>query len=215
MTRAEIRTLMQRALNDPSGVFLPTANANAVIEEAQETLAEFGPPITRRVLVPMRAYWTYYRLSTWASDAMLPLRIYCASNTRVLDVRSLDWLDEYDVNWEITTGNPHVWFPRGWDQFGIYPKPATDGGILRVDYWAWPQAMLHDGAVPEFAEADHETLALYGIYDGLLRGGQIGAALRIWKESILTLKQARWLRLDRTPDRARQHGRNGDSQHDS
>ena len=213
MTRSELRAYIQRSLNDPSGVFLPPATANAVMEEAQEFLAEFGPPIIRRILLPMRAYWTYYRLSPFASDAMTPVRIYSAANTRLLDVRSQDWLDGYDVNWEVTTGNPHIWFPRGWDQFGIYPKPATDGGILRVDYWAWPQTMLHDDATPEFAEADHSTLSLYGVYDGLLRGNRVAAALRIWKDSMMALRGARWIRVDRTPDRTHQHGAgNGNGQ---
>lgn len=210
MTREEIRDYSQRALNDASGVFFTDATANAAIEEAQEFLAEFGSPITRRVLIPTQAYWTYYRLTTFASDAMVPYRIYSAANTRVLDVRTLDWLDAYDVDWEATTGSPHVWFPRGWNQFGIYPKPSSDGGILRVDYLAWPQTLLHDDAVPEFADADHETLGLYAIYDGLLRGAQIDDAMRLWKDALATMIQGRWLRGDTTPDRTHQHrGGNG------
>lgn len=216
MTRQDIRNSVLRAINDPNAVFFPTSDANEVIEEAQEFMAEFGTPVTRRVLVPTRAQRTYYRLSIYAVDAMMPVRIYSAANTRVLDVRSLDWLDAYDVDWEATTGSPHLWFPRGWDQFGIFPKPASDGGILRVDYLAWPQALLHDGATPEFADVDHEALILYTLCDAFLRGGQITDAMSAWKQLMVVIGQGRWTRENTTPDRIHQHGRgNGDGRRDS
>ena len=68
------------------------------------------------------------------------------------------------------------------------------------------QQMLHDGAEPEFAEDDHETLGLYAEYDGLLRGAQIGAGLRIWSQMMQSMGLGRWVRVDRKPDRRHAHG---------
>ena len=213
MTRAEIRTWIQRSLNDPSGVFLPTATANVVIEEAQETLAELGSPIKRRVGIALRAYWTYYRLSVFAPDAILPVRLYCTTNNKVLEPWSQVELDCYDISWQSTTGSPWCWFPRGWGQFGIYPRPSTTGGVLWVDYLAWPQILLQDSAVPEFSGAHHETLGMYGYYDGLIRGGQVAEAMRVWTKLTGMAGKEQPLLTVPSPDRVRQHrgGGNGDS----
>jgi hypothetical protein len=210
MTRAEIRTAIWRSLNDPSGVFLPAAQANTVIEEAQETLAELGTPIRRRVGIPVRAYWTYYRLSPYAPDAIMPARLYSTANAQPLDPWTITELDEYDINWERTTGDPWIWFPRGWDRFGIYPKPVTSRGVLWVDYLAWPQEFLHDAGVPEFPSEHHEILVQYGLYDGLIRGGEVQEAMKVWAALTRMAGKAQPLLTVRTPDREHQHrGGNG------
>ena len=210
MTRGEIRTWINRSLNDPNAVFLPTADGNTVIEEAQELLSEHGPPVIRRIGLTMRAYWTFYRLSTFAPDAIMPVRIYCVPTSFPLEPVSQDDLDALNVSWESTTGNPHLWFSRGFDNFGIYPRPATTGGILWVDYMAWAQSLLHDAAEPEFAVEDHEALAVYGLYDGLIRGAQVEEATRLWQGWVGLATKGRAIRADTTPDMIEQKGRGED-----
>lgn len=206
-----MRQQVHNVLNDPSGVFLSDSDVDDLLEEAQELMAEHGPPVIRRGGIGLTAYRTFYRLTEFCPDAIQPLRIYSTRLLAPLEPVSMAELDARQVNWMDTTGPPSAWFPRGWDQFGIWPKPSTTEGLLWVDYLAWPQVMLHDTSVPEFDEADHETLVAYGFYDGILRGAQIEDVKAAWGTFTALLKAGITRRANLTPDRGwrMQAGRNG------
>lgn len=204
MTRTEIRTYIQRALNDSSGTFLTTAMCNTLLAEAQELLAEHGPPVIRRVGIGIRKNWIHYRLGAFVSDCIMPVRIFCSANNTTLEPVTVAELDARNAAWETTSGNPTHWFPRGWGYFGIYPHPASSTGTLWVDYAAWPLAIDDDDAEPEFAQEDHEALALYGVYDGLLRRMQVEDALQVWQKFADGITRGAYTRQFGTPQAKRQ-----------
>jgi hypothetical protein len=123
----------------------------------------------------------------------------------------MDELDVRAVNWIRTVGFPTAWFPRGWNQFGIYPKPSTDTGQLSVDCLCWPQDMLEDGSTPEFDEEDHETIVAYGWYDGSLRANMTEDIMSAWKAFQALLKGGYSRRSNLVSDRSYrlESGRNG------
>lgn len=212
MNRAELRTQIQTMLGDPAGVFLPDATANTVLDEALEVLAEHGPPVIRTALVPLAAYTTFYRLTDYQADAMQPVRVWSQSLQSPLEAVTQEELDGRAVAWIATTGPPTSWFVRGWDQFGVYPKPATDGGLLHVDCLCWPQALLDDASEPEFGDDEQEALVTYGWYDGSLRANMGEDVAAAWRRLQQWFADARTRRNALTADRAFrfQRGRNGD-----
>jgi hypothetical protein len=214
MTKAEMRDEVHRMLNDTSGTLIPADEVDDLLQEAQELMAEHGAPVIRRSGVPLQSYRTFYRLSEFAPDAIQPVRLYSTRLLAPLEPISMEELDVRAVNWIATVGPPTAWFPRGWDQFGIYPKPSGDEGLLWIDYLAWPQVMLVEWSVSEFDEEDHETLVAYGWYDGILRSNQLDEIKEAWQSFAGLLKSGYTRRGVLTADRGRRFeaGRNGSRQ---
>lgn len=207
MTRAEIRTRILRAVNDPDGVFLPTATANALIGEAADFLAEHRSPVMRRLVLPLKPYWTYYRLTAFAADCILPVRLYNATTGRTIEPCGLDELDALRHKWEETTGDPTRWASRGWSQIALYPCPVTAQGLVYVDYLAWPQTLLHDEASPPFSEGDQEALFLYGWAEALARGNDSASLPAAWKRLMAVVSPEAAARGLRIPWQATQRER--------
>jgi len=180
MTKSEVRTRILESLNDSasSPVFWSTSEIDDVIQEGQELLAEELAIIKRSALVPLREGATYYYTQGIASDIMVPYRLFLTDLDRRLDVLTMRQLDERHETWITISGDPWHWFPVSWDIFGIFPHPAAAGGVLRVDYIAWPPAPQDDGEELEFSEPEQDALVLYGVYDGLLKQWDIERALK-------------------------------------
>lgn len=206
MTRAEIIARIRRALNDPDGVFLPDAAAQRLVSEAAEFLAEQSTPLWRKTVIPLRAGWTYYRLTASAQDAILPVRIAHRGTGRLLTPTTAGELDAERHRWEATQGDPTHWFPRGWGQFGVYPCPAATSSALIVDYQAWPQTLLHDAAEPEFSLADQEGLYLYGWADGIAKGLQSDQLKPAWDRMMAVIRADATGRTVRLADSAARAG---------
>lgn len=171
MTRSDIRTRILNGLNESatSPVFWSTTQADQLIAEGSELLAEELQAIKRTAMVALRPGSTYYAVRGIADDLMVPYRVWSAGLNRRLTATTPSQLDDYHERWQTVTGEPEYWFPMGWDWFGIFPHAAAGGGTFRVDYLAWPRPLLDDSDEPEFLGADHDTLVLYGVYSGLLK----------------------------------------------
>lgn len=182
MTRAQIRDRILAALNESTSapVHWSTAQVDSVIDEASEVLAEEAHAIRRTAFVARQAGATYYFTRGLAADVMAITRIYLPDVNRRLSAISLAELDAHHETWATVSGDPEYWFPVSWDCFGVYPKSASGGGVLRVDYLAWPRVLLDDDDEPEFREADQDALVLYGVYDGLLKQWNGQRALEVF-----------------------------------
>jgi len=167
--QSEIRSRIADALDDPDNVFWSEAQLNKAIDEGAEVLAEETHAIRRSAFCPLRQGVQFYFLRSIAQDIMMPYRIWNHDGTRRLVAYSMREMDAFAQSWMDTTGTPDIWFPVSWDFFGIYPKPASGGGVLRVDYYAWPRELLDDDDEPEFLESIHEALTAYGLYEGELK----------------------------------------------
>lgn len=180
MTKAEIRTRILESLNDSasSPVFWSISEIDDVIQEGQEVLAEELAMIKRSALVPLREGVTYYYTQGIAPDIMVPYRVFLTGTDRRLDVVTMGQLDERHETWITISGDPWHWFPVSWDIFGIFPHAAQGGGVLRMDYIAWPSRPQDDNEELEFPEPEQDALVLYGVYDGLLKQWDIERALK-------------------------------------
>ena len=194
MTREEIRDRILLGLNettsDPS--FWTLEEVNSVIGDAMEFLAEEAKLIKRTAFVPLREGATYYFTASIAPDIMAPYRVWHSTNDWRLAPVTMSDLDQRSLTWGTVTGDPKLWFPYAWNVFGIWPKPASAGGVLRVDYVAWPPPLLDDGDQPEIPESDQNALVLYGIYDGLLKQWDLQRALAVFSELVTELPTTRY-----------------------
>lgn len=186
MTRQQLRDRILSALNESTSapVYWSTAQIDAVIDEASEVLAEEAKSIKRTAFVARKPGSTYYFTRGIAPDLMAAYRIWLPDVNRRLTAVSISELDATHATWPTVTGDPEYWFPVSWDCFGIYPHPATGGGVLRVDYLAWPRSLQDDSDEPEFREADQDALVLYGVYDSLMNKWDVTRAIELFTRFI-------------------------------
>lgn len=182
MNRGLLRTRILETLNESADapVFWSETEVNDLIDEAAEVVCEESPAIKRTVFIPIRPGHGYYRLSALGATMMAPWRIYHHTRDQRLGVVSMSELDERHQTWPTVTGDPWHWFPVSWDVFGIWPRPATGGGVLRVDCLAWPRPLDDDSDEPELLGADHDALVLYGVYEGQCKRWDALSAVQTW-----------------------------------
>ncbi len=193
MTREEIRDRVLDALNvsTTSPVFWSTTEMDRIINEAQEAFAEEALAIHRTVLTALRPGASYYTTRSIAADMMAPYRIWMQDRNRRLTAVSLDNLDRFHEKWLEVSGTPEVWVPISWDWFAVYPHPSVGGGVMRVDYIAWPRDLSHDQDTSELYEADQDCLVLYAVYQGLLKRWDLATATEAYGRFIDRLRLGR------------------------
>ena len=182
MIRSLIRQRIQDGINDPEGIFFTNDDAEDAIDEAMEVMVEEAGAIKRTAFLALQPATTFYWLTAIAPDVMSPWRIWSLVTEQRLTAVSMRQLDHVDRRWLETHKNPEVWFPVSWDLFGIWPTPSEGGGVLRVDYLAWPRALLDDRDEPEFQVSDTEAIVDYGIYTGLISRWDAARALQFWAQ---------------------------------
>ena len=183
MNREELRTRILFLLNEDADdpAFFTTTQANTVIQEAMEIIAEEITDLKREAFVPLRKGKWLYTTREIAEDCMTPFRVWSQNDEERLDVITMQQLDDHRERWmEVTTERPDWWFPVSFDCFGVWPTPSNGGNILRINYLAWPETLLDDSDEPEFREAEQDLIVLYGMYDGLIRQWEPERALDIF-----------------------------------
>ena len=182
MTRSQLRTRILDGLNESSTSpqFWSPSEVNGVIQDAQEVLAESAHAVKRTGFLPLQPGTIYYPTAAIGPDVIAPYRIWHPYLHRKLEPVTWAWLDERHETWATVTGDPWVWFPVSWDTFGVWPASTTGGGMLRVDYLAWPRELLDDGDEPEYPDSVQDALVLYGIYDGFCKQWRPMDAVNAW-----------------------------------
>jgi len=171
VNRTEIKNRILEGINDVAGdpVIFTDTQLNDLIDEAAEFLVAEIKAIRRTAFVPFLPGTTFYTTLLVAPDMMTPTRLWTPVNNRKLTAVGMDQLDDFNEQWMETAGDPEVWFPVSWDMFGVWPHSAAGGGTLRVDYLAWPRALMDDDDESELPEATQDALVLYGQFQGLLK----------------------------------------------
>lgn len=171
MRLGEIKTRILQAINDDPDdpVFFTDDQMTTLANEAVEVLSEDSRAIHRSAILPLRPGMGFVYTPSIAPDIMTPTRIWDHTRKRRLTAVSMSQLDDHQERWQQTSGVPEVWCPIGWDVFAIYPAPAAPGGVLRVDYIAWPRALMDDDDEAELPNATQDALVLYGQYMGILK----------------------------------------------
>lgn len=183
MTRDEMRRRILQALNESTTapVFWTLTEVDTIIDEAQEVLAEEALSLKRTFVVPRLPGVMIYFLAGLGEQIMTPTRIWLPDLHRRLGAVSLTDLDVRHEQWMTVTGDPWVWWPIDWRHFGIWPVPATGGGVMEVNCYVWPEPLVTDQSRPEFPPADHEALAMYGEMEGHIKQGDVVRALDLGK----------------------------------
>lgn len=171
MTRSELRQRILRALNDDptAPVFWALAEIDTYIDEGMEVLAELAPALKRTFTVPRREGQMLYSLAGVGANVQTPYRIWLPDLHRRLEPWSLTDLDGHYEQWMTVQGDPWYWAPVDWQQFVLWPIPATGGGWLEVSCAVWPDALEADSDIPEFVPADHAALVVYAEMLGQLK----------------------------------------------
>jgi hypothetical protein len=184
VNRASIIDRVLTSLNDSpvAPVFWTRAELADVIQDGMEIMAEEVMALKRSAFVGLGPGKLYYRTRGIAKDFRVPYRLWLSSNNRKLIAVTVEQLDGFHQQWATVTGDPEYWAPMGYDWFALFPHPAQGGGVLRVDYLAWPRALQGDDDRPELPESDHETLVTYGIYDGLCKRWAAPEAMAIFSQ---------------------------------
>jgi hypothetical protein len=91
----------------------------------------------------------------------------------------MEELDQFQQRWLDTAGDPEMWFSVSWDIIGVFPRPTSSGGMLRIDYFAWPEELSDNAAVPESTTQD--SIVLYGTYLGLLKQWDAPRAAQVFR----------------------------------
>lgn len=181
MIRSEIRARIAATINDDQNIFVTADEANRSIDEAMEIIAEKTKCIRRTAFVSLREGANFYYIKSIADDMMYPYRIWNEQRNVRLTGSSFMELDGLSQTWLTTAGTPQLWFPVSWDFFGVYPHPATSGGVLRIDYVAWPAALMDDNDEPEMPESSIDSLIYFGAYEGQLKEWDIQAATAMYQ----------------------------------
>ena len=197
MNRKDLRDRILEALNeDPdSPSFWSTSEIDGIIDEGAEILAEEAASVKRSAFLPFREGAAYYYTQSIARDVMAVHRVWHHSLDRRLQPATVMDLDAHNETWATVTGDAWWWFPVAWNLFGIYPHPATASGIMRVDYLAWPPALLDDGDEPEIPEASQAGLVLYGVYEGLLKQWDLRRAVGAFSAFVDMLPGTRFRKI--------------------
>jgi hypothetical protein len=184
VTRGEIIDRILTGLNEATvgPVFWTRAQIAQGVNDGAALLAEELASIKRTALVGLAPGCTYYRTRGIAQDCMAPYRIWIPGRNRKLIPVTVEQLDAFHLEWNTVTGDPEYWAPMGHDWFAVYPHPAQGGGIMKVDYLAWPRELTDDDDRPEFPEADHDSLVLHGVYDGYLKRWAVPEAMTVFAQ---------------------------------
>lgn len=177
--------------NPVAPVFWSRAEVADVIQDGMEVMAEEVMALKRSAFIGLKPGCLYYRTRGIAKDFRVPYRLwYSATNKKLIPV-TVEQLDGFHMQWSTITGDPEYWAPMGYDWFTLYPHPAQGGGVLRVDYLAWPRELGGDDDKPEFPESDHDALVTYGVYDGLLKRWAAPEAMAIFATFLEKIGEAK------------------------
>ena len=193
MTRGELRTRLLYALHeDPEAPVVFDAEVlNQSLLEAMETLSE-QMLVSRTVFtIPRRKGTMLYPLGGVGDAIQCPWRIWLPDLHRRLEPLTIHDLDVRHERWMTITGEPFWWFPVDWQTFGIWPIPTEGGGLMEIDCYIWPTALIDDG--DEWRDldiADHELLLLYGEAEGYLRQWDVDRATDLWQQFQARVQQS-------------------------
>ena len=150
------------------------------INEGLDELSEATRFYERHVSVPVASLRTYYDLRGWLPESALGVTAVWSS---VIN----EWLEPGSsiarFQWERSVGPSQSFFMRGIYWMGVWPKPSTSTGFLRVyftglaPHFDFPQAVLRelpDDFIPALEE--------YALYELAAQDGETTRALQHFKD---------------------------------
>lgn len=192
MTRAELRARILRLLyDDPEApVFWQVEEINALLDEAQEFLAEEVEALTRTVVIPQRQGVMLHNLRGLSQQIMRPYRLWSDTRSERLTQITMRELDASLPRWMETRGAPQYWFSVSWETFGVWPVPAHRGGTLRVESLIWPDPVTNEDVDLAWSLPTQDALVPYVLCAGALKEQDVARA-RDYEAQALSFARAR------------------------
>jgi len=184
MTRAEIRTEVQRRLRESSSlaVFWTEADINASIDDGYEEMSDAAEWYVRHQIVDILEQQRYYDMRTQLRRGFLAIGpAYNPNTSRWLIQVSPRDLGNGDNRWERRVSEPEYMVIRGLWFVGYWPFKATAVGKIKQYYAALPPAMVQDTDEPGFADQFHYGLVEYALWDLFAQDGESDLAYAAWK----------------------------------
>src|SRR5215831_483000 len=193
MNRLDLQTRVLERLNESvtSPVFWTTAQIQDLLQDSQELIAEEARLCKRTINLATRPGCAYYQMRGIASDCMAMYRLILPDNRIRLRAVSSAQLDAYHLLWETVSGTPRWWSPIDWQTFALFPHPIQGGANLRIDYLAWPPALLDDFDTPEFGQSEQDNMVIYGVYAGLMKRWDVGRATSLFAEFMQRISRSK------------------------
>src|SRR5262245_27473112 len=193
MTRGELRAQLYRLIDEDADdpQFLTTPQANALLDEASEVLAEETEALKRRVFLARRPGLLLHSLHAWGNRLMSPYRLYVPAWRRRLQAVTTAELDRRARLWWVEQGEPQVFCSLSWDTLLLWPAAHAGGEIIEVVVLVWPEPLMDDGDTPECPEADHDGLILWGFYETVLKRWEWDRAQVVLAQFMQALNQRR------------------------
>jgi hypothetical protein len=181
MTREDLVSRCLTALNDAPDepIFWSGQEVEHLLTEAQEILAEEVEALVRSFFIPERPGTMFYHLAGIGRQIMTPWRLWTRNRQHRLWPISMAEMGGHYERWLTVTGQPEWWFLASWDLIGIWPPPTTGGGLIEVDCFVWPEALLDDTDEPEYPDPDHEVLLDLMVMEGQVKQWDVARAVEL------------------------------------
>jgi len=151
------------------------------INEGLECLAEATDFYERYVTIPIAPDRTWFDLRGFTPETVVSIKSIWSS------IRN-DWLQpvaegDLQLDWEDSTGDPHLFFTRGVYWLGIWPKAtSTSTGGLRVYFAGIPNRYEMDQSVLHDLPNDHiPALEDYALHEMAFQDGEPQLAMRYYQ----------------------------------
>lgn len=182
MTLAGMEADVRRRLEEAPAAFWTDADIAAALQEGYAEMADATGFYERYANINLLANRTYYDLTSVLPDIFLgPRRIWNTTTNYWLKPTDTRQLDAQYRQWELVNGQPTEYFMRGNMWLGIFPRPASNAGILRFYYEAVPPA-LESTEEPAFPQEFHPGVVEYALTDLHMQEREPDKALGHWKQ---------------------------------
>ena len=173
MRRPELRRRIYRMIDDDpdSPASITVADVNELIDEALEVVSEEVRYRSKTAYAPLFAGAQFYNLLAIDPLCYSPYRFWLMEREEPLRFTTIGALNREENNWlDFTADRPDYWFPVDHSTFGIYPRVTAGAGeVLRVDYYAWADAVLDDYMILPYDDPTLDAVIDYVVYSVHIR----------------------------------------------
>lgn len=179
------------------------------INDAIEEISMLTGSVSGTYYLPLRTGRNYYRLAFnrdrfgWITSAWTYIQ------KRRLEQTDLIRLNAFNPRWMLISGSPESYFQVGHQFLGVYPAPAGDGEVLRLDCIVIPDRYTSDEDRLKVRDIFKWGATFYAISEYYASRGDATQAATYWAKYLERVglqslypqaaERGRWYRTDKEP----------------
>lgn len=150
------------------------------VQDAIEEICMLKGCVKSTYYLQMKEGKTFYLLDVndgyygWITD------VWMYSQTRRLAQTDVHRLNTFNWRWLLNTGTPEAYFPIGFDHIGVWPKPASDAGVLEIDMVIIPRGYDSDNDRVRLREQFKWAAVDYAVSEYWASRGDAKAAMEMF-----------------------------------